>query len=459
MAQLRGRDQDEIAKLIAQKSVTLLRTAPDLFPLRHDQKIAVLTAEGSLGKAIWRRAPDANVLVVPAYPSEERRTQLRERARELIRRAKVVVVGVINSRQLDLVALAAASGKPVVVVSMGLPYLTGQVEDAKAVLAVYSYRPVSAEAAAAALFGERGTPASSPSTSAGSSSATASTRSETRRSAPRSRRRRRCSSSARARLRPARSEAPSTVSRRRAPRESDLRSAAQPPGESCRGRRRSRIATTAPGRVRHPRTAFSLPPIDRVAALQALGSVARGAVDAHPRGERTRPSRCGLAWVAPAHRARCTATGPGPCTLHPGKRPSLRDHRRSRWHGARSSGGPTMLTHLPQNLPPEQLGSRERPPPDRWLHVRLIILGLLVILLLTWLVTRGDFRRSIEALPPEERAALYQRNLEAFRHDCVAKGPLVPQRCAQDARFLSKFPECDTACRAAIAPFLNRPSR
>jgi len=45
---------------------------------------------------------------------------------------------------------------------MGLPYLVEQVKDARAVLAVYSYQDSSAEAAAAALFGEIGTPGRLP---------------------------------------------------------------------------------------------------------------------------------------------------------------------------------------------------------------------------------------------------------------------------------------------------------
>ena len=58
--------------------------------------------------------------------------------------------------------MAAATGKPVVVVSMGLPYLVEMVDEARAVLAVYSYQPASTSAAAAALFGEIGTPGRLP---------------------------------------------------------------------------------------------------------------------------------------------------------------------------------------------------------------------------------------------------------------------------------------------------------
>ncbi|HEX8826230.1 MAG TPA: glycoside hydrolase family 3 C-terminal domain-containing protein, partial [Archangium sp.] len=147
---------------IARASVTLLRTDGKHFPLTPDTRLAVITAEASLGEAIRERVPQAQVMEVPAYPSSTRRAVLRQRARRLALGADVVVVGVVNSRQLELVTLAAATGRPVLVVSMGLPYLAELADEARAVLAVYSYQPVATEAAAAALFGEIGTPGRLP---------------------------------------------------------------------------------------------------------------------------------------------------------------------------------------------------------------------------------------------------------------------------------------------------------
>lgn len=152
----------EVAHLIARASVTLLRTDGRHFPLSPSTRIAVITAEPSLGEAIRARSPRASVLEVPAYPTEGRRAALRQKARKAALKADVVVVGMINSRQAELVTMAAATGKPVVVVSMGLPYLVEMVDEARAVLAVYSYQPASTSAAAAALFGEIGTPGRLP---------------------------------------------------------------------------------------------------------------------------------------------------------------------------------------------------------------------------------------------------------------------------------------------------------
>jgi beta-N-acetylhexosaminidase len=159
--ELRSRPSD-VDLRIARGAVTTLRADPRVFPLPPQRRIGVITAEPSLAQAILDRDRGALAMVVPAYPSQGRRAFLRQQARELALRSDVVVVGLINSRQLELVTMAAAAGRPVVVVAMGLPYFAEHVPEARAVLATYSYRPSAAAAAAAALFGEQGTPGKLP---------------------------------------------------------------------------------------------------------------------------------------------------------------------------------------------------------------------------------------------------------------------------------------------------------
>ncbi len=155
-------DNGEVAHLIARASVTLLRNQAGTLPLARTARIAVITAEASLGEALQARAPHVTVLSVPAYPSASRRAALRQQARKAALAADVVVVGLINARQQELVTAAAATGRPVAVVSMGLPYLAERVEEARAVLAIYSYQPAATDAAAAALVGDIGTPGRLP---------------------------------------------------------------------------------------------------------------------------------------------------------------------------------------------------------------------------------------------------------------------------------------------------------
>lgn len=160
--ELRSRPTD-VDLRIARNAVTLVRADEGALPLAAaGKRIAVITAEASLARAVQDRIPSARALVVPAYPTELKRAALRARARELALKSDVVIVGVINSRQLELVTMAAAARRPVIVVSMGLPYLVERVPEAKAVLAVYSYRSSATEAAVASIFGEQGTPGKLP---------------------------------------------------------------------------------------------------------------------------------------------------------------------------------------------------------------------------------------------------------------------------------------------------------
>ncbi|MGV3620091.1 MAG: beta-N-acetylhexosaminidase, partial [Archangium sp.] len=101
-------------------------------------------------------------MTAAAYPTPEAREALKKQARAIAAKADVVVVGVANSRQLELVTNAALAGKPVIAEVLGAPYLASQVHEAKVVLATYSYREAATEAAAAAISGERGTPGRLP---------------------------------------------------------------------------------------------------------------------------------------------------------------------------------------------------------------------------------------------------------------------------------------------------------
>jgi beta-N-acetylhexosaminidase len=101
-------------------------------------------------------------LLVPAYPAAKQRDDLKLQARALAQGADVAVVAVTNSRQLELVTNASLSGRQVITVVLGAPYLASQVHESKVLLATYSYREAATEAAAAAIAGEKGTPGRLP---------------------------------------------------------------------------------------------------------------------------------------------------------------------------------------------------------------------------------------------------------------------------------------------------------
>lgn len=147
-----GQEHDVVTR-IANAGVTLLKTDRRLFPLPAGKRVAIITAEAALSRELTARLPGTTSLVVPAWPRPTQRAELKRQAKALAEAADVVVVGVVNSHQSELVMLAQLSGKPVVAVVMGAPYLGVQLPAASVVLTVYSYRESTAAAAAKALVG------------------------------------------------------------------------------------------------------------------------------------------------------------------------------------------------------------------------------------------------------------------------------------------------------------------
>ncbi|MBL9037942.1 MAG: beta-N-acetylhexosaminidase [Archangium sp.] len=143
------------ASTIAAAAVTLFRSSPSVLPLKKG-RVVVVSADGSLPNALRQHTPVVS-LVVPAFPRAGAATALRQKVAEVTKGADVVVLGIINRRQLELLE-AIDPAQPVVVVLMGLPYLADRVGRAQAVLLTYSYRAEAAEAVANTLFGLAGAP-------------------------------------------------------------------------------------------------------------------------------------------------------------------------------------------------------------------------------------------------------------------------------------------------------------
>lgn len=147
-----GQDHEVVTR-IASAAVTLLKTDRRTFPLPSGRRIGVITGEGALARELGARVPVKSV-VVPAWPKLTERTGLKREALQLAAESDVVVVGIVNTHQLELAAVVAQSGKPVIAVVMGAPYLSTQLVNVPVVVTVYSYRDSMAEAAARALVGE-----------------------------------------------------------------------------------------------------------------------------------------------------------------------------------------------------------------------------------------------------------------------------------------------------------------
>lgn len=91
-----------------------------------------------------------------------------------------------------------------------------------------------------------------------------------------------------------------------------------------------------------------------------------------------------------------------------------------------------------------------------------LIVGLLLLFVFTgvWFWIHSSEERSIAAMAPAQRAALFQSMQASFREHCIdGKDPGAEVQCHHQAERLLRFPECDDACRGEVAPVLRRTSR
>jgi beta-N-acetylhexosaminidase len=162
-----------LAMEVAGRAVTLLRDPAGLLPLSLDgQALCVVSPRwqamasveivsgapefpATLGDAIRARAPSATAVQIALRPTAAERSA----ALGCVSRASIVVFGTYNlhdyPEQAALLRDVAATGRPLVVVALRLPYDLGAAPEGATALAIYSSRPVALDAAAAALFGQR----------------------------------------------------------------------------------------------------------------------------------------------------------------------------------------------------------------------------------------------------------------------------------------------------------------
>jgi hypothetical protein len=99
-------------------------------------------------------------------------------------------------------------------------------------------------------------------------------------------------------------------------------------------------------------------------------------------------------------------------------------------------------------------GARSRPPAkDRPVGLALFVAAVLLLgVLIAWLTREHGMAGFVE-LPSEIRAPLHRQLLSEVRSLCTqtvaAAGPLR-EHCVGQARFLLRFPECDSDCRQAV---------
>ncbi|MCY1073060.1 hypothetical protein [Archangium lansingense] len=99
---------------------------------------------------------------------------------------------------------------------------------------------------------------------------------------------------------------------------------------------------------------------------------------------------------------------------------------------------------------------------EHWKVISRVLVGALVVLLvvvgLQWVL--GAERRAIQSMEPGKRAVLFQESYASFEALCQEDpGGALTGNCRRQARFLSNFPECGTACRTQTSRYLSYGTR
>jgi len=151
------RDQGNLLPLKPGADGQLVLIAPDLLRLRPGDPVPTGGASGavtSLGAYLRSRQPNLTEFVYPAVPGRAAADQAAVAAGA----GTLVILATASARippgQVALVKAVLGAGRPVVWVSLWSPYDLAAVPSAPTYVATYSFRDVSLQALAEALFGE-----------------------------------------------------------------------------------------------------------------------------------------------------------------------------------------------------------------------------------------------------------------------------------------------------------------
>ena len=165
-----SREHEELARMLAEQSITLVRNQDGLLPLRLglDQRISAITPQPrpltpadtsafvkpSLASELRGFHPAVDELVVPDPPSD---ADIAEACR-VAARANLVILGTVsasmNEAQAELGRQVLAVGTPTVTVAMRTPYDILMYPNSGTHICTYGILPPSMKALAAALFGK-----------------------------------------------------------------------------------------------------------------------------------------------------------------------------------------------------------------------------------------------------------------------------------------------------------------
>jgi hypothetical protein len=83
-----------------------------------------------------------------------------------------------------------------------------------------------------------------------------------------------------------------------------------------------------------------------------------------------------------------------------------------------------------------------------------MLLAAVLVAFTVWQATRLD--DAVEAMPPSERRALYERTRDSLATTCRAPAEALVPFCREQAELVLRFPECDRTCRTLAARHTRR---
>jgi beta-N-acetylhexosaminidase len=146
-------EHTEVARMVAEDSITLVRNEGGLLPIGPGQSVLVAwpAGIGDLGGALRLYHPNVQVLQLSMDPTSDEIQLVRQEAEK----ASAIVIGTVNARrhpgQVQLVD--ALDGLPMVVVALSEPYDLMSFSGVAAYVATYGDVPASLDALGRVLFG------------------------------------------------------------------------------------------------------------------------------------------------------------------------------------------------------------------------------------------------------------------------------------------------------------------
>ena len=153
--------EQDTPRAIAERSITLVKTAPALLPLSPGIRVGVVTTSSEFARAA-RQVPqtfdDVRFVEKQGFELWTNDKALSgdslARAEKTAREADVTIAALINPWEMPVFELVRRTAKRVVLVSLGRPIILAQGESADGLMATYSYSEVSCAAAVRVLTGE-----------------------------------------------------------------------------------------------------------------------------------------------------------------------------------------------------------------------------------------------------------------------------------------------------------------